>query len=61
MTEELRKMGGLGSSFPNHLAVAAFLFAWAVRPIKLVRWRAILLEIEMAVFTPIIGAHYPVI
>jgi membrane-associated phospholipid phosphatase len=47
-------------TMPSYHAVAAALFAWALYPIKSLRWAAIALNVAMFVLTVVIGAHYVV-
>jgi len=46
--------------FPSFHAVTAFLFAWALWPIRQLRWPAFTLNVLMIAGTPIDGAHYAV-
>jgi membrane-associated phospholipid phosphatase len=44
--------------FPSFHATSAVLFAWALFPMKSLRWPAIFLNLVMLVATIVIGAHY---
>lgn len=45
-------------AFPSYHACAATIFAWALWPIRFLRWPAILLNIAVSLCAIVIGAHY---
>lgn len=47
-------------TMPSYHATSAILFAWALHPVKLLRWPILLLNAAMLVFTVVIGGHYVV-
>ncbi len=47
-------------TFPSYHACSAILFAWALYPLKVVRWPVIALNAVMFCLTVVIGGHYVV-
>jgi len=58
-TISLNNLEGL-VAFPSFHTIASILYAWALRPITLLRWPFLLLNIGVILTTPIGGAHYVV-
>ena len=54
---DLFKLGGV-VTFPSFHAAAAVLYAWALWPVRWVRWLALLPNAAMLVATPIGGGHF---
>ena len=54
---DLFKLGGV-VTFPSFHAAAAVLYAWALWPVRWVRWPALLPNAAMLVATPIGGGHF---
>jgi membrane-associated phospholipid phosphatase len=47
-------------TFPSFHTQSAILYAWALWPVKWVRWPAVLLNAAIISTTPVSGAHYAV-
>ena len=45
-------------TFPSFHTVCAILFAWALLPVRILRWPIVALNVLMISSTPISGAHY---
>jgi len=58
-TISLNNLEGL-VAFPSFHTIASILYAWALRPIRLLRWPVVLLNTGVILTTPIGGAHYVV-
>lgn len=47
-------------TFPSFHTVSALLYAWALWPIRRLRWPAVVVNVLMIASTPIDGAHYAI-
>jgi hypothetical protein len=54
---DLFRLGGV-VTFPSFHAAAAVLYAWALWPVRWIRWLALLPNAAMLVATPIGGGHF---